>query len=143
MIIMSEDLGIFISYRSTRQTCAARLNEYLVAESGLVTWVDWERIGLRHDWRSLVARCIPSMDLLIAVGAREHRLSPHCAFEWTLASYANLARVRLEDAIGAVPNISGASGLNGLPRAPREGLARALGRYAADTVTTSHPCGGR
>jgi hypothetical protein len=62
-------------------------------------WADWERIGRRIDWRAVVARCLPSHDLLIAVGGSDYFSSPNCAYEWEFASYAGIRRVRLENAL--------------------------------------------
>jgi hypothetical protein len=136
------NFGVFISYRSTRMGCAARLSEYLADETGLLTWVDWERIGNRKDWRTIVAKCLPSMDLLLAVGAQEYRRSPYCAFEWTYAQYAKLPCLRLEDCLAALPGSREALELGNIEAGMRDGVLRVLRRYALAATSASCPCCG-
>jgi hypothetical protein len=93
-----DSVVVFLSYHSAHQQCAAKLNEYLIAD-GVEVWADWERIGRRSDWRTVVARCLPALDLLVAIGGSDYLSSPNCVFEWEYASRAGIYRVRLEYAL--------------------------------------------
>jgi hypothetical protein len=93
-----DSVVVFLSYHSAHQHCAAKLNEYLTAD-GVGVWADWERIGRRSDWKTVVARCLPALDLLVAIGGTDYLSSENCVFEWEHASRAGIYRVRLEYAL--------------------------------------------
>jgi hypothetical protein len=129
------DSIVFLSYHSAHKQCAARLNEYLTAD-GVEVWADWERIGRRSDWRTEVARCLPDVDLLVAVGGSDYFSSPNCSFEWEYALQVGVHRVRLEDAHPDLPK-SGFFGKDPTKPANRS-VGRAARSLALFTSLTDH-----
>jgi hypothetical protein len=138
--VNSCDSIVFLSYHSAHKHCAARLNEYLTAD-GVEVWADWERIGRRIDWRTEVARCLPDVDLLVAVGGSDYLSSPNCAFEWEYALRVGVHRVKLEDAIPDLfgPKSFGKDPTNqATPRISR--LARSLALFTELTDRATRCC---
>jgi hypothetical protein len=90
--------AVFVSYNNLHRNCAASIANELES-TGYLVWSDWVRIGQRVDWREVVARCLPAMDVLIAVGGSDYRTSQNCWFEWHYARYARVPQFRLEDLI--------------------------------------------
>lgn len=132
--------GVFLSYHSSHRRCAASLNDFLVA-AGIDVWADWERIGRRDDWRTLVSGSLPGFDLLVAIGGSDYLSSPNCVFEWEFALEAGIPRIRLENAHSDLLASSTLAGVStGRYTCKVRRLARSLAMYSTSPSIEDRCC---